>query len=103
MFTINKLRAMKRYLILILAILVLASGIVTSCGFIRTTPQKQSTDEVAELKSYTQEASPIMKRHTETTETGNQANRAFLKVVTSGNQAEVLKALTTYRDTLDWA
>jgi len=44
-----------------------------------------------------------MKRHTETTETTNQANRAFLKAIASGNQAEVLKALTTYVDTLDWA
>ena len=100
---VGTMRRMKRYLILILAILVLALGLVISCGVIRTTPQKQPTDEVAELKSYTQQASPIMKRHTETTETGNQANRAFLIAVASGNQAEVLEALTTYVDTLDWA
>lgn len=85
---------MKRYLILILIILVLASGLVIGCG------QKQSS---AELQAYIEEALPIMKRHTEITETTNQANRAFLKAFASGSQKEVLKALTAYRDTLNEA
>lgn len=90
-----KMYIIKRYLILILAaILVLASGLVMGCG------QKQS---VAELKVYLDEASPIMRRHVETTETSNQVNRAFILAVSSGNQVEVIKALTNYVDTLDWA
>ena len=92
--------AMKRYLIPILIILVLASGMVAGCTCVRITSQKQST---AELEDYLAKASPIMKRHAETTETGNEANRAFLKVFASGNQKEVLETLTTYKDTLDWA
>ena len=85
---------MKRYLILILAtILMVTLGLWVGCG------QKQST---VELKAYLNEASPIMQRHVETTETGNQANRTFLAAVSSGNQAEVIKALTNYVDTLDW-
>jgi hypothetical protein len=44
-----------------------------------------------------------MERHAETTETTNQANRTFLKVYGSGSQTEVLKALDSYRDTLEWA
>jgi len=86
---------MKRYLILILvATLVLSSGLWVGCA------QKQST---VELKAYLNKASPIMQRHTETTETTNQANRACLTAVSSGNQVEVLKAVTTYKDTLEWA
>ena len=86
---------MKRYLILILvAILALASGLWVGCG------QKQST---AELKAYLNKASPIMQRHVETTETANQENRTFVAAVSSGNQVKVLKALTKYVDTLDWA
>ena len=97
--------AMKRYLILILAILVIASVTIPGCALGFRVREDSSTPKqpTAELKSYTQQASPIMKRHTETTETGNQANRAFLKAIASGNQAEVLEALTTYVDTLDWA
>jgi hypothetical protein len=101
-----KAEALKRNFIpILMIILVLASVTTPGCALgIRVrenspTP-KQST---AELERYTQQASPIMKRHTDTTETTNQANRAFLKVVASGNQKEVLKALTTYVDTLDWA
>ncbi len=86
---------MKRYLILILAaILVLTSWLWVGCG------QKQST---AELKVYLNEASPIMQRHVETTETTNQANRAFVAAISSGNQAEVIEGLTNYVDTLDLA
>ncbi len=86
---------MKRYLIPILvAILVLTSGLWVGCG------QKQS---VAELRSYVDDALPIIKRHVETTETTNQANRTFVAAVSSGNQVEVIKALTNYVDTLDWA
>ena len=86
---------MKRYLIpILMATLVLSSGLTAGCG------QKQST---AELKVYLNEASPIMQRHVETTETTNRANRAFLTIVSSGNQVELIKALANYVDTLDWA
>ena len=86
---------MKQYLMPILVIiLMLTSGLVIGCG------QKQSS---AELQAYVEEALPIMKQHTETTETTNQANWAFLKAFASGSQKEVLNALTAYRDTLDWA
>ncbi len=95
-----RIRAMKRYLLAIMIILVLASGVMAGCGFIRVTPEKQS---VAELQSYVNEALPFMKQHAETTDIGNQANRAFLKAYASGNQKELLKALTAYRDTLEWA
>ncbi len=91
---------MKRYLIPIITILVLTSSLLVGCGSIRVTPEKQPVDE---LKSYVNDASPIMKRHVEATETTNQANRAFLKAYASGDQKELLKALTTYRDTLEWA
>ncbi|MDP2731417.1 MAG: hypothetical protein Q8O55_13210 [Dehalococcoidales bacterium] len=90
---------MKRYLIPII-ILVLTLGTLVGCGFIRVTPEKQS---VTELKSYIDDALPIMKRHAETTETTNQANRAFLRAFAAGNQKEIVKALTAYRDTLEWA
>lgn len=79
---------------ILVIILMLTSGLVIGCG------QKQSS---AELQAYVEEALPIMKRHTETTETTNQANRASLKAFASGSQKEVLKALTAYRDTLDGA
>ena len=86
---------MKRYLILILtAIMVLTSGLALSCS------QKQST---AELEAYLEESLPIVKRHVETTETSNQANRAFVRAVSSRHEAEVIKTLTTYVDTLEWA
>ena len=86
---------MKQYLIpILLGILVLASGLVVGCG------QKQST---AELEAYLNEASPIMQRHVETTETTNRANRAFLGAVSSGDEAEVIKTLVIYVDTLEWA
>ncbi len=86
---------MKQLFILILAtILVLTSGLAISCG------QKQST---AELEAYFEESRPLMKQHVETTENTNQANRAFLTAVSSGNEMEVIKALTTYVDTLEWA
>ena len=86
---------MKQYFILILAtILVLTSGLAISCG------QKQST---AELEAYFEESLPLMKQHVETTETGNKANRAFITAFSSGNEAEVIKALITYVDTLEWA
>ena len=91
---------MKRYLIPILIILVLASGLATGCTCVRIAPKKQAN---LELESYYQEALPFMKRHDETTEKTNQANRAFLEAYSSGNQKELLKALTAYRDRLEWA
>lgn len=96
---------MKRYLIVLLAILVLTSGVLVACAQKSETPASPTPEQITatQLKSYCQEALPIMKRHTETTETTNQANRSFLKAFASGDQKEVLKALTVYRDTLDWA
>jgi len=85
---------MKQHLLAILAIFVLTSGLVVGCG------QKQSTTE---LRSYIEQGLPIMGRHTETTESTNQANRALLEALGRGSQKEVLKALTTYRDMLEWA
>ena len=55
------------------------------------------------LLSYIEGALPIMERHAETTETANQANRAFLTAFASGNQDELIKAFTTYVNILDWA
>ncbi len=90
-----RMRATERYLIPILAaILVLTSGMVVGCA------QKRST---AKLETYLEESLPIIKRHVETTEIGNQANRTFLAAVSSGNQVKVIKELTNYVDTLDWA
>ena len=68
-----RIGVMKRYLIPILIIFVLVSGVLGGCTCVRITPQKQSTTE---LEDYLAKASPIMKRHVETTETGNEANRA---------------------------
>ena len=85
---------MKQHFVPIVAILVLASELVVGCG------QKQSSTE---LRSYIEQALPIMERHTETTEATNQANRAFLEALGSGSQKELLKVLTIYRDTLEWA
>jgi hypothetical protein len=63
----DKMRiVMKRYLILILAILVLASGLATGCGFVETTPQKQSRVEAAQLSAYITEELSITQRHRET-------------------------------------
>lgn len=56
-----------------------------------------------ELEIYVEKAAPIMKRHVETTETTNKVNRAFLSAVSYGNQAEMIKVLTNYVDTLKWA
>ena len=92
---------MKRYLMaVLLAAVVLASGVFIGCTCVRITPQKQP---YAELQSYCQEALPFMKRHAETTDTTNEANRAFLTAYASGDQKELLKALAAYRDTLEWA
>ncbi len=91
---------MKRYLIAIIVILVLILVAVTGCALGFRIREDKSTTE---LEDYLAKASPIMQRHAETTETGNEANRAFLKVFASGNIEEVLNALTAYRDTLDWA
>ena len=73
---------------------MLTSGLVIGCG------QKQSS---AELQAYVEEALPIMKRHTETTETTNQANRAFLEAYASGDLQKITEALTDYKNTLEWA
>lgn len=54
-------------------------------------------------KSYLEKVTPIMRRHAETTETSNKANRAFIEAVASSNEAEVIKALTNYKETLSWA
>jgi len=62
--------------------------------------QKPST---AELQTYIEQALPIMERHTETTETTNQANRAFLRAYSSGSQKEIIETLVSYKDTLEWA
>ncbi len=96
---------MKRYLIPILIALVLASVVLVACGQKREAPASPTPEQVRarQLKSYVEEALPFMKQHTETTDTGNQANRAFLRAYASGNQKELLKALTAYRDTLEWA
>jgi len=84
----------------IIIILVLTSGMVAGCTCVRVVPQKQSS---AELEGYLAKASPIMKRHTETTETGNEANRAFLKTYATGDLQKILETLTDYKDTLEWA
>lgn len=96
---------MKRYLIPILAILVLALVVLVACGHKNEAPASPTPEQVGarQLKSYSEEAVPFMKQHTETTDTCNEANRAFLRAYASGNQKELLKALTAYRDTLEWA
>ena len=91
---------MKRYLVPIIVVLVLTSMLVVGCGFTRVTPEKQSVEE---LKSYVNDALPIMKRHTETTETTNQANRAFLEAYAYGDLQKITGALTDYKNTLEWA
>lgn len=93
-------RRMKRYLIPIIIILVLTSMLVVGCGFIGVTPEKQSVEE---LKSYVNDALPIMKRHAETTEKTNQANRVFLETYASGDLQKITGALTDYKNTLEWA
>ena len=99
-----RIRAMKRYLIPTLIILVLASVVLMACGHKSEAPASPTPEQTtAQLKSYCQEALPLMKQHSETTDTGNQANRAFLEAYASGNRKEILKALTDYRDTLEWA
>ena len=45
----------------------------------------------------------VRKRHTEKTDTGNRANRAFSREYASGERKELLKALTAYKDRLEWA
>ena len=85
---------MKRYFIPILAILVLASGLLPGCV------RKRS---VAELDTYMNQAMPILEQHAETTETTNMANRAFLTALSSGNMAKTSEALTSYKETLLWA
>lgn len=92
---------MKRYLIPVLvAILALASVLVTGCGDTTSPPAEQSN---AKLEAYLEKVLPIVTRHVETTETTNQANRAFVKAASSGTEVEMLEALLAYKETLDWA
>lgn len=85
---------MKRYLILVVVVMLLGSGPLIACT------QKQSN---AELDSYFHEASLIMDRHVVTTETTNEANRAAFEVYIHGDAVEVIEAYTDYRETLAWA
>jgi hypothetical protein len=80
----------------IVAVLLSVSLLVVGCG------NGQSTS-TAELEAYVDEAFPVFERHAVTTETTNEANRAFFAAYYSGNQAETVRTLTAYRDTLAWA
>jgi hypothetical protein len=99
------MKTIKCSLIPIIIVLVLASAVLVACGHKSEAPASPTPEQVGarQLKSYGEEALPFMRLHTETTDTCNEANRAFLRAYTSGNQEELLKALTAYRDTLEWA
>ena len=100
-----RIRAMKRYIVPILVVLMLASSVLVACGQRSEVPAFPTPEQViaTQLKSYCQEALPIMKRHDETTEKTNQANRAFLKAYATGDLQKILETLTDYKDTLEWA
>jgi len=98
-------RKMKRYLIPTLITLVLASVVLVACGHKSEAPASPTPEhiEATQLKSYCQEALPIMKQHDETTEKTNQANRAFLKAYATGDLKKTIEELTNYKNTLEWA
>lgn len=98
----NKLaETMKRYNASIMVVLILVLVLLVACtGTIRVSPaEEQSTQE---LEAYLESSSPILKQHVETTETTNQANRAFVTAVSSRSESEILETLRDYVDTLAW-
>ncbi len=103
--SIASMGIMKQYLIPIMIILLLASGALVSCGQKSEAPASSTPEQVRarQVKSYVEEALPFMKQHAETTNTGNQANRAFLEAYASGDLQKITKALTDYKNTLEWA